>query len=74
MGESLMKCTRASCSAVIRRSGMHGASLSNRSRPQHGLLMACPIVRLVRGCKIGASSVGLNNLGKYSNTGCESAK
>ena len=49
MGESLMKCTRASCSAVIRRSGMHGASLSNRSRPQHGLLMACPIVRLVRG-------------------------
>lgn len=43
MGESLMKCTRASCSAVMRRSGMHGASLSSRSRPQHGLLIACPI-------------------------------
>ena len=43
MGESLMKWTRASCSAVMRRSGMHGASLSSRSRPQHGLLMACPI-------------------------------
>ena len=58
MGESLMKCTRASCSAVIRRSGMHGASLSNRSRPQHGLLMACPIVRLVRGWVQNGSVLG----------------
>ena len=40
IGESLMKCTRASCSAVMRRNGMQGASLSSRSRPQHGLLMA----------------------------------
>ena len=50
IGESLMKWTRASCSAVMRRSGMHGESLSPmRSRPQHGLLIACPILV----CRLG---------------------
>jgi len=54
----------------MRRRGMQGASLSRRSRPQHGLETAFPMVEIKQGLlKIlkGNSSKGC---GKIVNTGC----